>query len=375
MSEISTIQARSHEADTGWQQVASEMHAWPIDLQQHAKRQLAARGIAAFEADSLSGVLEFGVDRKEEEDFGAVEQCLLMLAENPRDRELLASLTESPSAFVRWEVASLAAEIVDEPLLSRFENDSEKEISNMVRRKLAEMQVREACLKIDKNKLAIRLSDFSPDTPLGSGRNVLIIQKADRQVLINTFNASEMDINNLQLSYHFRQNEQLDILSWGEISIKHLRDGRKAWVIETLQSDVLQKTKNKELIDEYFEKCADCEGKGSIRISKKQQHRCGVCQGSGLIPLYAENTLKDIQMLASKVGVDTLLVPTGENMASRYLGLLKLTKAKVLYDTIPSLLHFEKMLLDEEVSFGGEDGEARYSKEFWVYNLKHCHVA
>jgi hypothetical protein len=56
-------------------------------------------------------------------------------------------------------------------------------------------------------------------------------------------------------------------------------------------------------------------------------------------------------------------------MASRYLGLLKLTKAKVLYDTVPSRLQFKKTLLDEEVPFGAEDGEAKYSREFWVHNL------
>lgn len=370
MSETNTTQTPPHETDADWRQVASEMHSWHPELQEHARRQLAARGIAAFGAEALSSdAVEASAGHAEKEDFDTVEQELLMLAENPRDKELLASLVESPSEFVRWEVASLAAEMTEESLLARFEDDSEKEICNMARRKLAEMQIREVRSNADEDKLAIRLSDFGPDIPLGTGKHMLVLQKTDRQVLTDKFNITEAEIDNLQLSYHFRQDERIDILSWGEVSIRHLRDGRKAWVVEALQSDVLQKTKNKELIDEYFDECVDCEGKGSIRISKKQQHRCDVCQGSGSLPLYAQSVLEDIRGLAGKVGIDTLLVPTGENMAARYLGLLRLTKAKVLYDTTPSRLHFEKTLLDEEVPFGGEDGEARYSKEFWAYDL------
>jgi len=283
--------------------------------------------------------------------------------------EALRRLSIDPSPFVRYEVATLAKQMNNETLLAIFENDENPEVQQLARRGLAELEVRSLLPRIENEQLSLRLSDLFADVPLGEGKRFFIIQIAERERLQQEYGITDEDIKNLQLTYHFKQNEQVDLMWWGLIDIRHLPDGKKVWLLEEIQSDILQKTKNKKLKKEFFEPCEDCAGKGVIQKTRKEQERCSTCQGAAFLPKYPQQLLEEIKRLGELTGVDMVLMPTSESMLQKYVGLLKPTKAKLLYDAVPSRLGFERKGISSELEFGQEDGGHARTNEFWVLSL------
>lgn len=301
--------------------------------------------------------------------YEVTDEFLTLLATEPK-LETLQKLSIDPSPFVRYEVAILAKQIGNEELLVAFENDDNPEVKQLARRGLAEIEVRKLLPRIENEQLSLRLSDLFADVPLGEGTRFFIIQKADRERLQKEYMITDEDIKNLQLPYHFKQNEQVDLMWWGLIDIRHLPDGKKVWLLEEIQSDILQKTKNKKLKEEFFESCEDCAGKGVIQKTRKEQERCSTCQGAAVLPKYPQQLLKEVTRLGKIAGVDIVIMPTSESMLQKYAGLLKPTKAKLLYDAVPARLGFQKTNIGSEIEFGQEDGGRARTNIFWTLPLE-----
>lgn len=307
-------------------------------------------------------------DEAKKSQYEITDEFLISLTTEPK-LEALRRLATDPSPFVRYEVATLARQIGNEALLTTLENDENAEVQQLARRALAEMEVRNLLPKVGNKQLSLRLSDLFADVPLGEGKRFFVIQKADRESLQKEYGITDDDIKNLQLTYHFKQNEQVDLMWWGLIDIRHLPDGRKAWLLEEIQSDILQKTKNKKLREEFFEPCEDCAGKGVIQKTRKEQERCSACQGAAILPKYPQQLLDEVKRLGEVAGVDVVLMPTSESMLQKYVGLLKPTKAKLLYDAVPSRLGFKRQSIETEIEFGQEDGGKVRTSEFWTLPL------
>lgn len=301
--------------------------------------------------------------------YKVTDKFLALLASEPK-LETLRRLSADPSPFVRYEVAALAKQIGNEELLVAFENDDNPEVQQLARRGLVEMEVRNLLPKIGDEQLSLRLSDLFADVPLGEGTRFFIIQKADREKLQNEYAITDEDLKNLQLPFHFKQSEQVDLMWWGLIDIRHLPDGKKAWLLEEIQSDILQKTKNKKLKEKFFEPCEDCSGKGVVQKTRREQERCSTCQGAAVLPKYPQQLLKEVKRLGEMAGVDIVIMPTSESMLQKYDGLLKPTKAKLLYDTVPARLGFKKANIGSEIEFGQEDGGKARTNEFWMLALE-----
>lgn len=307
-------------------------------------------------------------DEAKKSQYEVTDEFLSSLATEPK-LEALRHFSTDPSPFVRYEVATLARQTGNEELLITFENDNNPEVQQLARRALAEMEVRNLLTKVGDEQLSLRLSDLFADVPLGEGKRFFVIQKANRERLQREYGITDDDTKNLQLTYHFKQNEQVDLMWWGLIDIRHLPDGKKAWLLEEIQSDILQKTKNKKLKEEFFEPCEDCAGKGMIQKTRKEQERCSTCQGAAILPKYPQQLLEEIKRLGEIAGVDIVLMPTSESMMQKYVGLLKPTKAKLLYDSVPSRLGFEKRDIKVEIEFGQEDGGRTRTNEFWTLSI------
>lgn len=280
--------------------------------------------------------------------------------------EKLQNLSADPSPFVRYDVAKIAQQLENEKLLALFENDDNSEIKQLAKRAIVELEIKNLLPAADKKHLFLRLSDFFADVPAGEGKRFFIIQPAQRKELQEKYKISDDDLKNLQNYYHFKKNEKIDLMWWGLIDVRHLPNGKKIWLLEEIQSDILQKTKNKDLKKDFFEQCKNCAGKGVLPKAKKEQERCSVCQGAGTLPIFPKELLKEIKSLGMDVGVDFILMPTSESMVLKYAGLLKLTKAKLLYDSIPEYLGFKKRDMGSEIEFGQEDGGDVRTKEFWA---------
>jgi len=307
-------------------------------------------------------------DEAKKSQYEVTDEFLTLLATEPKI-EVLRRLSTDPSPFVRYEVATLAKHIENENLLALFENDDHPEVQHLARRGLVEIEMRRLLPKIENEQLSLRLSDLFADVPLGEGKRFFIIQKADRAMLQQEYGITDEDIKNLQLTYHFKQSEQVDLMWWGLIDIRHLSDGKKAWLLEEIQSDILQKTKSKKLKKDFFEPCEDCAGKGVIQKTRKEQERCSTCQGAAVLPKYPQQLLEEIKRLGELAGVDIILMPTSDSMLQKYVGLLKPTKARLLYDEVPSRLGFERKDIGEEIEFGQEDGGHVRTNEFWILSL------
>lgn len=304
-------------------------------------------------------------DEAKKSQYEITDRFLTSLATEPK-LEALRQLSIDPSPFVRYEVATLAKQIGNEEVLATFENDDNPEVQQLARRALAEMEIRNLLPQVKNEQLSLRLSDLFADVPLGEGKRFLVIQKADQERLRQEYGITDEDVKNLQLTYHFKQNEQVDLMWWGLIDIRHLPDGRKVWLLEEIQSDILQRTKNKKLKEEFFEQCEDCAGKGVIQKTRKEQERCSTCQGATILPKYPQQLLGEIKRLGEVAGVDVVLMPTSESMLQKYVGLLKPTKARLLYDAVPSRLGFKKRNIEAEIEFGQEDGGKARTNEFWT---------
>ena len=291
----------------------------------------------------------------------------LLVAESTPD--ILEQFSSDPSPFVRYEVATRAKQLGNEALLAKFEGDDNPEVRHFARRALAEMEVNMLLPVVGREELAVRLSDIFSDVPIGEGTRFFVIEKGDKDTLRKKYDISEDDEKNLQFVHHFRQDEHIDMMWWGLVDIRHLPDGRKVWLLEEIQSDILQKTKNKKLKEEFFRPCGECGGKGVIQKTKKEQERCATCQGAAALPTYPERLLEDIQRLGKSTGTDMILMPTAESMLQKYIGLLKPTKAKLLYDAIPSRLGFKKQDIGNEIEFGQEDGGMARAREFWRLDI------
>ncbi len=312
------------------------------------------------------GLISEGEAKKSQ--YEVTDEFLVSLATEPKIGAL-RRLSTDPSPFVRYEVATLAKQISNEELLAIFENDDNPEVQQLARRGLAELEVRSLLPKIENEQLSLRLSDLFADVPLGEGKRFFVIQKAERERLQQEYGITGEDIKNLQLTYHFKQNEQVDLMWWGLIDIRYLPDGKKVWLLEEIQSDILQKTKNEKLKKEFFEPCEDCAGKGVIQKTRKEQERCSTCQGAAVLPKYPQQLLKEVKRLGELAGVDIVLMPTSGSMLQKYVGLLKPTKAKLLYDTVPSRLGFKRKDIGSELEFGQEDGGQARTNEFWTLSL------
>ena len=308
-------------------------------------------------------------DEAKKSQYEVTDEFLLSLS-TEQNLEALKRLSNDPSPFVRYEVATLAKQISNEELLAMLENDKNPEVREFARRGLVEMEVRNLLPRVENEQLSLRLSDLFADVPLGKGKRFFIIQKADREKLQREYGITDEDIKNLQLTYHFKQSEQIDLMWWGLIDIKHLPDGRKAWLLEEIQSDVLQKTKSKKLKEEFFESCEDCAGKGVVQKTRKEQERCPTCQGAAVLPKYPQQLLKEVRRLGEIAGVDIIMMPTSESMLQKYVGLLKPTKARLFYDAVPARLGFQRENIGNEVEFGQEDGGNAQTNEFWTLSLK-----
>jgi hypothetical protein len=307
-------------------------------------------------------------DEAKKSQYEITDKFLTLLAAEPK-LEALRRFADDPSPFVRYEVATLAKQIGSEEILAMLENDENPEIRHLARRALAETEVRGLLPHIEHSQISLRLSDLFASIPVGEGTRFFVIQKADREQLRQRYNVTDDDIKNLQLNYHFKQNEQVDLMWWGLIDIRHLPGGRKAWLLEEIQSDILQKTKNKKLKEEFFEPCENCAGRGVVQKTKREQEKCPICQGASLLPKYPRQLLESLKRLAEIAKVDILLMPTSESMVQKYAGLLKPTKAKLLYDTIPSRFGFKRQTIGVEIEFGQEDGGRARANEFWMLSL------
>lgn len=308
-------------------------------------------------------------DEAEKSQAEVTDGFLTLLANMPRPEEL-RRLSLDPSPFVRYEVATLAKQTGDQGLLAKLVNDENTEVRQLAQRGIVEIEVRNLLPKVENEQLSLRLSDLFADVPLGSGKRFFIIQRADRERLKQEYGVTEEDIKNLQLPFHFKRSERVDLMWWGLIDVKYLPDGKKVWLLEETQSDILQKTKNKKLRDELSEPCESCAGKGVIQKTPREQERCSICQGAAVLPKYPQQLLEDVRRLAGIAGVDFVLMPTSESMLEKYVGLLKPTKAKLLYDTIPSRLGFEKENIGSEIEFGQEDGGNVRTSEFWILPIQ-----
>lgn len=308
-------------------------------------------------------------DEAKKSQYEITEDFLTSLASEPK-LEALRRLSLDPSPFVRYEIATLAKQINNQELLANFENDENPEVQQLSRRGIAEIEVRDLLPKLENEQLSLRLSDLFADVPLGEGKRFFVIQKADREKLQQEYGIADEDVKNLQLTYHFKQDEQVDLMWWGLIDIRHLPDRKKAWLLEEIQSDILQKTKNKKLKEEFFEPCEDCAGKGVVQKTRKEQERCSTCQGAAVLPKYPKQLLEEVKRLGGIAGVDVVIMPTSESMLQKYVGLLKPTKAKLLYDAVPSRLGFQKADVGSEIEFGQEDGGNARANEFWTLPLE-----
>lgn len=315
----------------------------------HLATERYARGLITEEQTSLS-------------QYDITEAFQKELAANPSS-ERLYELAADPSPFVRFEVLSRVSDH-ENPLLLHFTNDSNPELKSYARRAMAINEV-EALRKIsDQPNLAFTTSDLYTDVPAGTGERFFIIQRADRQQLQNTYGLADEELDNLHLPYHFKVDADLDLMWWGCVDIQVLPDGQKAWLLEEAQSDVLSKTRNKVLKQENFNPCGDCSGKGMIPQDHGQTP-CQGCLGAARLPNYPGQLLRDLTALAAQRGVTKILMPTAESMLEKHAGLLKPTKAKVHYDTIPRQLGLTPLQLDYEISFGQEDGGRVSSRQFW----------
>lgn len=281
----------------------------------------------------------------------------------------LGRLALADSQYVRYEVASRARSEGSDELLALLEHDTVSEIRSLAKRGNAELQLKELQGLSDVAGLNVYLSDITADVVPGTGTEIIFVQRANRDELRQKFGLSSEDEEHVQKSYHFRSGESIDPLYWASIDVQHI-DGTKVWIIEEYQSDVLHRSKNKELHDEYFDPCDDCDAKGSIRISKKLSEKCHTCQGTGSIPNYPLRLFGDIQELASRVGVETVLLPTSSTVLAKYDGMIKPSKANLLYDTVPRRSGFELHEFASPIEIGYEDKAPVSSNVYYQMTTK-----
>ncbi|MFA7193499.1 MAG: hypothetical protein WC087_01105 [Candidatus Paceibacterota bacterium] len=219
-----------------------------------------------------------------------------------------------------------------------------------------------------KDGLKAFSSDILPYVKRGEGDRIIIIKEASLEEMINVYELGDAELDYMHTSSHFRTDKPLEVYSWMKISqrnvVSDLGVFEKAWLIEEIQSDLLQKTKNKKLKEVSRDKCEMCNGKGGVNVTKTEYVKCNKCFGAGSIPNYQKELLEDVKSAAKEIGVDVFLMPTSETILEQYAGLMKDTKAKLLYETVPESIDFERVETNE-ISLSREEGEPVNSRVFW----------
>lgn len=311
------------------------------------------------------------------EDDAAIPQDIIterFLAELAKDLPVdqVRAYVQDPSPFVRFEAVEIATKIDDVDTLATATRDNDREIRALARRNLAVTEIRHLRQINTREDIMIRLTDIFADVPIGSGERIMFIQRADRDQLEKRFGLSADEMENLNDPRHWK--EQVDAYWWGVIDVRVLEDEGKVWILEEFQSDLIQRTKSKELRSEYNDPCETCQGKGVFKISKNKQERCSECQGGGSIPSYPKKLIDSMVEMAGQSGVEAILMPTADVMFEKYGGLLKRAKANLLYDTVPRSLGMAGIKLSEDITFGEEDGGKVTTNAFWRLTILDQHA-